>query len=135
MSKFASRVYSDVIRRELHDQGVSVVVIEPMFYKTPIVNVEQTIRGQNRAFDQSPDYIKEAYNEESRQKLLDETKVMADYHTRDSSEVVDSLEDAVTLVNPKLYYRCGGFVALLINWALSIMPEVLVDPILRLLSR
>ncbi|KAH9406363.1 hypothetical protein TYRP_013975 [Tyrophagus putrescentiae] len=135
MAKHSVRVFSDVLRRELNhrkteipSENVSVVVIEPIFYKTPIANVETIARQRANAFERTEEHIKAAYSEEFRRNLDTSAADRIGKLMRDNvGEVVDALEAAVTLVSPKLYYRCCGYGHVLTTFAASHLPEALLD--------
>ena len=131
MSKHAARVFSDVARRELAEQDISVVVIEPIFYKTNIIDFEQITRTRQRIFDQSPDYIKADYSDDYQKKLFARTKARIQGAARTNvSEVIDAMETAVTLAKPKPYYRCCGYLDLITTWAVGLLPEAILDALI-----
>ena len=102
MAKHSVRVFSDVLRRELYKDNVQVVTIEPTFYQTPIINFEQINRTRERIYEETPNDIKEAYSK-SYFKSLDSMEKIVNVITRNNlSEVVNAMEKAVTLVNPKV---------------------------------
>lgn len=142
MAKHSVRVFSDVLRRELNNrktevpnEDVSVVVIEPIFYKTPIASVETISRQRAKAFELTEEHIKQAYSQDFRQKLDTSAANRIEKLMRSNvGEVVDALEAAVTLVSPKLYYRCCGYSQVLTTFAASHLPEVLLDWFISLRS-
>lgn len=128
MSKHASRVFSDVARRELAKQSISLVVVEPTFYQTPISDFEAITRTRERIFAQTPDRIKEAYSTKYEQASRRKAKAALKKLERTNlNEVVDVIEAAVTRCTPKLYYRCCGYGDILTTWAISHLPEILLD--------
>lgn len=138
MTKHSIRVFSDVLRREctarkaepevVPSEDVAVVVVEPIFYRTPMASVEALARGRARAFERTPEHIQAAYSAELRRKMDESSSVKINSLMRENvGEVVDALESAVTLISPKLYYRCCSPAQVISVFALSHLPEVLLD--------
>ena len=63
-SKHAVEGYMDVIRQELCDYGVSVSILEPGFFKTPLLNASRLIEMAERVWRRAPKEIQEEYGEE-----------------------------------------------------------------------
>lgn len=127
MSKHSVRVLSDTIRRENTNSGVKVVTIEPTFYKTPIIDFEQIRRTRQRIYEDTPDDIKEAYDDKKIEQI-NNTENMVDFVTRHNlDEVVDTMLKAVTLKQPKLFYRCCSYLDVVLVWGVSHLPETILD--------
>ena len=106
---------------------VKVVVIEPTFYKTEIINAEGMKRYREQAFNESTEEVKSAYKALPIEEWYEKAQQNIDKIARPNvSEVTEAMEKAVTLEEPKLFYRCGGYHDIII-WAVSHMPEVILD--------
>lgn len=129
MAKHSVRVFSDTIRREfsLTGDAIKVVTIEPTFYKTEIINEEAMKRTFETAFNESPAEIKEAYKAfPAAVWFAKAQRVIAKVARPNLNEVTDAMEGAVTLEEPKLFYRCGGYQDIAI-WMVSHLPETIID--------
>ena len=114
---------------------VKVVVIEPFFYKTEIINAEAMKRTLDKAFNESLEEIKKTYEALPLEQLFAKGQANIDKIARPNvSEVTEAMEKGVTLEKPKLFYRCGGYKDILL-WAISHMPEVIVDFIIAARKR
>lgn len=133
MSKHSVRSFSDSLRRELQvtRDRVHVVVIEPTFYRTAIIDAVNGSQARERLWADTPDAIKVTYPEHLLEKMK-RAQAQVDRSARGNiGEVVETLMDAVTLLQPKPFYRCCGYLDLAI-WALASGPEIFVDLALRL---
>lgn len=132
MAKHAVRVFSDSLRRELIGSGIKVVTLEPTFYKTPIIDFEQVNRARAKIYEDTPADVKAAYDE-TFHKYLDDTKTMVNTIARSNvEEVVDAMVDGVVRKHPKLFYRCCSYLDVLLIWATSHLPELLLDSVMKL---
>lgn len=133
MAKHSVRVFSDVVRRELINDSIKIVTIEPTFYRTPIINWENLQKSRDRIWEQTPESIRQAYDKETIG-IINNVDKMVDVITREKvEEVVDTLENAVTLAEPKLFYRCAGYHDVLL-WIVALMPETILDGLIMTLS-
>ena len=130
MAKHCVRVFSDVMRRELYRDGVKVVTIEPTFYQTPIINFEQINQTRKRIYEETPTEIKKAYSKGQIESLENMEKLVHVVSRGNVNEVVATLVKAVTLRNPKLFYRCCGYHDVTV-WAISHLPEIILDLIVN----
>ncbi|KAH7725225.1 CRE-DHS-2 protein [Aphelenchoides avenae] len=63
-SKHAVEGYMDVIRQELSDYGVSVSILEPGFFKTPLLNAPRMVEMVERVWQRAPKEVQEEYGDE-----------------------------------------------------------------------
>ena len=128
MSKFAVRSFSDGLRRELDRFGVKVVTIEPNMYRTPIVDSDLLCDGIDKIWEQTDPQIREDYGSDwFCDKLKDRLKFNVMVSRTQIHEVVDTQEQAITLCEPDLYYRCASITERPSLWFLSTLPETLQD--------
>lgn len=150
MAKHSVRVFSDVLRRELYEDKVKVVTIEPTFYQTPIVNFEQINQTRDRLFEETEPETKAAYSPSKCRSMMNMEKLVNVVTRSNVNEVVDAMEKAVTLKHPKvflsifciilvkcnflfvfqLFYRCAGYHEVIV-WAVSHLPEAILDFLVR----
>ncbi|KAI2806357.1 hypothetical protein BLOT_008312 [Blomia tropicalis] len=128
MAKHSVRVFSDVLRRELYNDQIEVVTIEPTFYKTPIVDFNQIRRARERIYEETPNDIREAYSSKYISSLNEVGKLVNVVTRKDVGEVIDTMMKAVTLTHPKAFYRCCGYHDV-VGWAVSHLPETILDAI------
>jgi len=131
MAKHSVRAFSDILRRELYNSGIKVIILEPTFYKTEIINNEQLTGTRERLFAQTPEDIRETYAGKDTHELMHRIVKFVNIIARKNvGEVVDAMVDAITREKPKLYYRCCGYQDL-VSWVASHAPEVVVDFLLH----
>lgn len=129
MAKHSVRAFSDALRREFLILGdeIKVSTIEPTFYRTDILDKETVSRFREQAFSESPKEIQEAYQDgRSDAWIRKGTQIISKISRPNIDEVTETMEKAVTLKEPKLFYRCAGYPDVLL-WALSHMPETFLD--------
>lgn len=134
LSKMATRAFSDSVRREevFTEDVVSVVTIEPAFYRTSIVNEEALKRSMELIRGRTPPEIAEHYENEKNgeefarifQATMDCMELLMH---EEVGEVVKAMVDAVTLLEPKPVIRCTGLVSYVLVWVGALFPEVIVD--------
>jgi len=108
-SKFAVEAYSDALRRELLPFEVDVVVIEPSFMATPLLDMERNSQLQERSWATLPESYREEYGE---QWILGQREEMKHaFGTASSPEmVVDYMEDALLNKYVPQRYTMGSLV-------------------------
>ena len=128
MSQFAVRSFSDGLRKELDRFGVKVVTIEPNMYRTPIVDMELLCDGIDKIWDQTDSQIREDYGGDwFCDKIKDRLKYNVMISRPQIHEVVNTQEEAITLCEPELYYRCASLTERPSLWFLSTLPETIQD--------
>ncbi|GMT06114.1 hypothetical protein PENTCL1PPCAC_28288 [Pristionchus entomophagus] len=135
VSKYAVSGYCEVIRQELSFFGVSVHVIEPGFFKTPMIDAETLKDNLNGMWRRAPPSIKEEYGEkffrESRERAAD---LLDKIGSPDIHLVVDAYFHAVTSRFPRLRYQIGVD-AKYFFLPLSLVPCGLRDAIFRVIDK
>jgi NAD(P)-dependent dehydrogenase (short-subunit alcohol dehydrogenase family) len=103
-SKFALEAVSDSLRRELHSQGVDVIVIEPGGVKTPIWR-----KGNELAAELTADMPPEAERLYGRQieALRRETAKIANERGIEPREVAEAIGRGLTAKRPRARYLVG----------------------------
>jgi len=64
ISKFGVEAYSDALRREVHLFGVKVVLIEPAFMATPLIEASKLVAMQQKGWDALPLAYRNDFGEE-----------------------------------------------------------------------
>jgi len=131
MSKHAIKSFSDGLRRELFESNIKVITIEPTMYRTPITEWKAHKNIIDSVWNQTPIEVQEHFDEEWRELYERKTKAFLNISRKQTKEVIDAMINAITLVEPQLYYRCGGFIDLIILWPFSLVPESIQDLILN----
>jgi NAD(P)-dependent dehydrogenase (short-subunit alcohol dehydrogenase family) len=129
-TKFACEGWTDSLRREMQPFGVSVHLIEPGFFQTNMVNVEQYAKQLKVQFDNLTDEQKKAYGEQTLtgyvQNIKDQVDMLAD---PDAGKVVTAMVEALNGRFAKTRYPVGGSARFLFM-PISHMPTWIADGIL-----
>lgn len=108
-TKYAVEGWTDSFRREMAPFGVSVHLVEPGFFKTSMVNVDQYAKILQTQWEKLTEEQKAAYGEQTLtgyvQNIKDQVDMLAD---PDCSKVVDAMVHAVTARFAKTRYPVGG---------------------------
>jgi len=64
VSKYGVEAYSDALRRELHVFGVDVILVEPSFMATPLIDVAKTSAMQHKSWNSLPVWYRNEYGDE-----------------------------------------------------------------------
>lgn len=108
MSKHAVIAFSDGLRREMDKFGVRVVSIEPFIYKTPMI-VRDLTASLKSSWNSTDTAIRDDYGQSYFDALSWYVAAFVGYYNplmvrADPSEVVDTLEEALTVTNPQHSY-------------------------------
>jgi len=129
-TKFAVEGWTDALRREMSPFGVSVHLVEPGFFKTNMVNVEQYATILKKQWADLPEEAKKAYGEQTLtgyiQNVKDQVDMLAD---PDTSKVINAMVTAATAKYPKTRYAVGGSARFLFV-PISYLPTWLADGVL-----
>lgn len=135
MSKAALISLSAGLRREMEKFKIKVIEVEPMFYKTPLIHVEQVKQCLDQLWSQTPTDIRAEYGQDyfdaMKSKCISvlEGGVIINKHPE---QVVDAIQDALTSVSPLITYRCANCFNRLTFWIiLTLLPPELVDLIMK----
>ncbi|GIY44225.1 hypothetical protein CEXT_608031 [Caerostris extrusa] len=127
MTKHSLVAFADGLRREMLKWGVAVAIIEPSMYKTRIARSDVLTGALDNSWQRTPDAIKEAYGFPYYEDFKGRMQKMAKHARPYLDEVVDSMEQAVTDVSPRLVYRCSGPADKVRLWFMSLLPTQLLD--------
>ena len=135
MSKAALISLSSGLRREMEKFKIKVVEIEPMFYRTPLIQVEQVKRCLDQMWFQTPSDVRAEYGDEyfnsTKSKCISvlEGGVIINKHPE---QVAEAVEGALTSTSPQATYRCANSFNRLIYWIiLTLLPLEFVDLIMK----
>jgi NAD(P)-dependent dehydrogenase (short-subunit alcohol dehydrogenase family) len=103
-SKFALEAISDSLRRELRDQGIEVVVVEPGGIKTPIW--EKGTETANRIEDAMPPEGEQRYGALARSIRREAEKIATDRGLPPAA-VAEVVHEALTATRPRTRYLVG----------------------------
>ncbi|XP_050040058.2 retinol dehydrogenase 5-like isoform X1 [Dermacentor andersoni] len=127
MTKHAVISLGDGLRRELMKWGISVILVEPTYYKTAILPKPENIVKKYKESN-LPQEVKEAYGDDYVSEMADISVNTMAFFARDNvDEVVDTLEKAVCARHPRQMYRCDGFVRWLLVVVFLCFPLVFQD--------
>jgi len=134
VSKYMVEGFSDCLRRQLNQFGVTTVIIEPGFHNTPITSLE-AVNPMLRSFWESltPE-IRDEFGEEY---YRESGRIYEKFHARISDrpmDVVDAYEEALLALMPRARYLIGADANYF--WLpLQMLPERLGDWILEYLAK
>ncbi|XP_021061273.1 17-beta-hydroxysteroid dehydrogenase type 6 [Mus pahari] len=128
-SKYGVEAFSDVLRREIQDFGVKVSIIEPGSFKTRMTDAELAIERTKRAWEATPEHIKESYGQQFFDDFCSTTKRELMKCSTNLSLVTDCMEHALTSTHPRTRYS-AGWDAKFFFIPLSYLPTSLVDYLL-----
>lgn len=132
ISKFGVEAFSDTLRRELYATGITVHMLEPGFFDTPLVRAytpEAVKCLAKDRYEKLPQEIKESYGEEFIEKIVERGSKVRNYVDPDLNKVVDAYVDAVTARYPKARYIIGNDANYLVRLLWN-LPEWLSDYII-----
>ncbi|GMR46969.1 hypothetical protein PMAYCL1PPCAC_17164, partial [Pristionchus mayeri] len=108
VSKYAATAYCEVIRQELHHFGVSVHILEPGFFNTPMNDETLAKARMDKVWANTPETVKQEYGErffvEGREKTI---SLMTKFGSPKVDLVVDAYFHALTAQFPRLRYHLG----------------------------
>ncbi|CAJ0574474.1 unnamed protein product, partial [Mesorhabditis spiculigera] len=134
VSKHGVSAYSDCIRQELRIWGISVHVIEPGFFKTPLISEEALDQQMHKVWDGCREDVKQAYGREFFDRASEVTKEMIGLvASGDVQWVIDTYFHALTAKFPRRRYQVG-WDHILFFLPLSILPAGLSDGVLRIME-
>lgn len=98
--------------------------------RTRIARSDVLTGALDNSWEKTPEAIKEAYGFPYYQDFKVRMQKLAGKARPYLKEVVDCMEQAVSVVHPKLSYRCSGPADKIRFWIMSILPTQLVDLII-----
>ncbi|CAG2236642.1 unnamed protein product [Mytilus edulis] len=130
VSKFAAEGYSDVLRREVYNRGVTVHILEPGFFRTNLIDVERLCSAADNSFGGISSKLKQYYGQGYVEEWKDiTTKTITNLGSPHTHLVVNAYVHALTSKYPKYRYLVGNDVKYIfrILWNL---PEWISDYLL-----
>nr|CAD7203282.1 unnamed protein product [Timema douglasi] len=108
MSKHAIVSFIDGLRREMRKWSVTVHGIEPMMYRTPMVNLESHKIFLNKQLCTLPEETRRLYGDSYVDKYMDLVNMALKIDCRSNlEEVIDDLIDATVGASPRNHYIPG----------------------------
>ncbi len=124
-SKFGLEALSDVLRMEVAQFGVKVVVVEPGFFKTEIEHKAREAATEREAVEASP--YRSAYHR------MQQTAGLISSMAPPPDQVARTIVSAVESPRPRTRYLVG-IDALAIAAANPLLPRAITDQVLRLVA-
>ncbi|CEF63395.1 Short-chain dehydrogenase/reductase SDR family and Glucose/ribitol dehydrogenase family and NAD(P)-binding domain-containing protein [Strongyloides ratti] len=132
-SKFGLRGYMDSLRLDLQPFGISVHVLEPGAFKTPLTEDKFLADRIEKAFNSLSDEAKDDYGSTFKNNLIVNWQKGVDIAASSNLYlVVDNYIHAITSTKPRHRYLCG-YDAWLLFLPLSLLPSHIQDKILYFL--
>jgi len=127
VSKYGVEAYSDTLRVEQAVFGVTVSIVEPGFFKTPLTEPDRILKVADTIWNRAPEETRREYGED----LLRHAKKIMVKHLNDRSSpkthlVVDAYFHALTSARPKTRYHVG-LDSKLVYIPLSFLPARITD--------
>lgn len=136
-SKVAIACYNDGLRRIMKDYGIKVVGIEPGFFPTKLIEMDNIMNDFERNWQQLPKNLKheygEVFHETAREFLIHmmNSRMLPSYNTMDI--VSDAMTNALFSSNPKISYICGLDAHVLYRFGMHV-PDFIMDFIVRFMQ-
>nr|QWX95813.1 short-chain dehydrogenase [Strongyloides stercoralis] len=132
-SKFGLRGYMDSLRLDLQPFGISVHVLEPGAFKTPLTEDKLLADRMEKAFNSLSDEAKNDYGSEFKNNLIVNWQKGVDIAASSNLYlVVNNYIHAITSATPRHRYLCG-YDAWFLFLPLSFLPSHIQDKILYFL--
>ncbi|ULU12467.1 hypothetical protein L5515_001703 [Caenorhabditis briggsae] len=127
VSKYGVSAYCDVIRQELRAFGISVHILEPGFFDTPLINRQKIDAEISEAWEQAPSDVKAQYGEKFFNDARQSTQMFLNsIASSQISLVVDAYFHAITAKYPRSRYQIG-WDSILLFIPFSYLPTGLQD--------
>ncbi|XP_062593506.1 retinol dehydrogenase 7-like [Saccostrea cucullata] len=125
ISKAALESFTDTLRREMYNIGVTAHIIQPSGFKTNIIPADATHRLR-KAFDDLPQEVKDFYGEKSVNMGHTEVVKIQSLGDPDLTKVTKVIQHALFARYPRYRYPVGKG-AVSIFWTFSHFPEIIPD--------
>ncbi|XP_072264095.1 retinol dehydrogenase 7-like [Pyxicephalus adspersus] len=129
LSKYGVEAFSDSLRRELKPFGVKVSIINPDFFRTPILNSEVIKDKVTDIWKKLPSNLKNAYGEKYYHQYCKFVDKICSLTNPKITVVTDCMEHALTAEQPWTRYSAGWY-AKLLYMPLSYLPTFVQDSFL-----
>uniref|UniRef100_A0A914W6J0 Uncharacterized protein n=1 Tax=Plectus sambesii TaxID=2011161 RepID=A0A914W6J0_9BILA len=108
VSKYAVSGYCDVLRQEMRDFGVKVCILEPGYFKTPMVDEKRVTATMGRIWERLTDETRAEYGQTYFEAVKNLTAtMMVKIASKDTNMVVDAYFHSLTAVFPRKRYHVG----------------------------
>lgn len=112
MSKRACTAFTDALRVDMKKFNVKVIIIEPALYKTPMSDFAFMQKQSIKSGSETPREFKNIYGDEHSDVFLQNFDIQTHHANPNIKIIVDSMENAVTSVNPgKRYVPCDSILS------------------------
>uniref|UniRef100_A0A7E4UU27 Estradiol 17-beta-dehydrogenase n=1 Tax=Panagrellus redivivus TaxID=6233 RepID=A0A7E4UU27_PANRE len=106
-SKFAAEGYLDSVRRELHDFGIKVSILEPGFFRTQVIPLDR-VRGEiDKSWSRLTPEQQADYGVEFKEQIFSDFAYFHNTSNPNVGWVVNDYYHAVTAKYPRLRYPSG----------------------------
>lgn len=130
MTKHAIISLADGLRRECFDQGVDVATIEPVMYKTKIIEPIGSTEAIRRDLLLLPPELREQYSERDVLHWVRSSSALKKMMCRkDVNEAIDQMVLSIRESEPKPYYYAWGLLDAVFNFVLLNTPAEFLDVI------
>ncbi|CAL2029113.1 unnamed protein product [Caenorhabditis brenneri] len=127
VSKYGVSAYCDVIRQELRPFGISVHILEPGFFDTPLINRQKIDAEIMEAWEHAPSDVKKVYGEKFFNDARQSTQLFLNSIASSKiSLVIDAYFHAITAKHPRSRYQVG-WDSILLFIPFSYLPTGLQD--------
>ncbi|XP_067119269.1 short-chain dehydrogenase/reductase family 9C member 7-like [Centruroides vittatus] len=135
MSKSAASTFSDGIRLEMRKWNIKVINIQPCMYSTNLTSEDSVKSYFNQSWKNANPKNTSALGEEYFQKYFKKCNDIANlFRCNRLEDVIWCLEDAVTSLAPKLYYRPGNLINKFFFTFVRLLPPSIEDLVLSLVT-
>lgn len=127
VSKYGVSAYCDVLRQELRPFGISVHILEPGFFDTPLINRQKIDAEILEAWEQAPSNVRMEYGEKFFNDARQSTQLFLNsIASSQISLVIDAYFHAITAKFPRSRYQIG-WDSILLFIPFSYLPTGLQD--------
>ncbi|CAD5229535.1 unnamed protein product [Bursaphelenchus okinawaensis] len=135
ISKYGINAFSNAIRTEYKQFGVTVSTLEPGFFKTPLASPENNKIRIQKQWEKLPEAVKNEYGDEFFNKTSQTTHDLLDLICSPSTYlVVDAYFHALTSKFPKARYPVG-WDYYFVFYPFSLMPTYLQDTFITIVFK
>lgn len=115
-----------------HLVGTFLIHYRNFHFRTPITNRENILNYNTKAWEESPQEIKDLYPENYLERFKKGTEKFLKISMSDKpQEVVGCLEEAVLALDPKYVYNPGTLYSRLTYWVLCRLPKPIADTLIH----
>lgn len=131
MSKSGMEAYSDCLRQQMDNYSVSVHIIQPGFFVTPVTNKERSDDKLDMVWDRMPEAQRQEYGRECIDEYKQEVRKILDTSDPRLYLVTDAIEHALFARFPWRRYPIGGLIRFVAR-PCALMPACIGDAVRKL---